>query len=160
MDDPAGCLSWCSLLVGSSNLFNSLFLGAESFLSLVQCHLISVAFFSVSAILWFVSCGLLTVSWALSVGLLGNHNSLFCSSLFICSNFDVFLMKLSLSQPHLFMQASELLTWKLVWTHSVKNSELSGAIIVSSSFWRLLHVSYWPFHLYCWSYCYFGWSKE
>lgn len=97
--------------------------------------------FVVSFILWYVSCGLLTVLWALAVGLLGmcappifQVSSLLVLCLFFLVN--VFSSPRSDSQPLSFMQVLEPPTWKHVWIHSERNSVLFGEIIVSCSWYH------------------------
>lgn len=103
--------------------------------------------FAASFFLWFVSCGLLTVLWALAIGLLCKY-SLLWNVLFQIPYVSAWIMifsVFSLSQPLFFMQALEHLIWRLALTHSVRNFELSGAIIASCSFHRVpFRVSYYP----------------
>lgn len=94
-------------------------------------------FFVVSFILWFVSCGLLTVLWALAIGLLGMLHAANLTCFFSC-HFVCFVVNfLSFSQSLSCMQVLEHLIWKHVWTHSVKNFVRYGAIIASCSLHEL-----------------------
>lgn len=137
-----GCLSWYSLLVIKPwrqillfficfwSIWRKLFVTPIMFRCLISIYLLCV----VSFVLWFVSCGLLIVSWALSFGLLGMllpQKYFQKSFIYLPRMLCAFLIDFLYSQPLYCMQASGHPTWKHVWTHSARNFVKFGATIVS-----------------------------
>ena len=117
---------------------------------LVNVYFSFFLFLAVSFTLWFVSAGLLTVLWALAIGLLGmllfKNSFIFTLSLSLSYiiNQLIACSLLSLPQPPYYTQASEHQTWKLAWTHFVRNSVQFGATTVSCSLHRVSQGKYKP----------------